>query len=64
MVIEQAKYIYLLEANLLEKLLTKVSNWLEKHLLPIADKISSQRHLMAMRDGFIAILPIGMTGLS
>lgn len=47
---------------LLEKLLTNVANWLEKYFLPIAAKIASQRHLAAMRDGFIAILPVGMAG--
>lgn len=46
----------------MEKFLTKVATWLEIHFLPIAGKIAAQRHLAAMRDGFIAILPIGMAG--
>ena len=31
--------------------------WLEKHLMPIANKIAKQRHLMAIRDTFMTILP-------
>lgn len=46
----------------MEKLLLRVSAFLEKHFLPLAGKIASQRHLAAMRDGFIALLPIGMAG--
>lgn len=46
----------------MENFLTKISDWLEKYFLPIAGKIAAQRHLAAMRDGFIAILPIGMAG--
>lgn len=46
----------------MEKILLKVSAYLEKHFLPIAGKIAAQRHLSAMRDGFIALLPIGMSG--
>jgi len=42
--------------------LDKIATWLEKHLLPIAGKIGRQRHLAAMRDGFIALLPIAMMG--
>ena len=42
--------------------LDKIAVWLEKYLLPIAGAISRQRHLAAMRDGFIALLPIAMMG--
>ena len=36
--------------------------WMEKHFLPIAAKIGSQRHLVAVRDAFIGIMPITMVG--
>ena len=35
----------------------KFINWLEKNLMPIANKIAKQRHLMAIRDTFMTILP-------
>lgn len=37
-------------------------NWMERHFVPIAAKIGSQRHLVAIRDAFIAIMPITMAG--
>lgn len=37
-------------------------NWMEKHFMPIAAKIGSQRHLVAVRDGFISIMPVTMVG--
>ncbi|MEG1475010.1 MAG: PTS sugar transporter subunit IIC [Longicatena sp.] len=37
-------------------------NWMEEHFMPIAAKIGSQRHLVAVRDGFISIMPITMVG--
>ncbi|MBL4936245.1 PTS sugar transporter subunit IIC [Clostridium sp. YIM B02515] len=42
--------------------LDKLAAWLEKHFLPIAGAIGRQKHLAAMRDGFIAILPMTMMG--
>lgn len=36
--------------------------WMEKHFVPIAAKIGSQKHLVAIRDGFIGIMPITMAG--
>lgn len=38
------------------------SKWMEKHFVPIAVKFGSQRHLVAIRDAFISILPITMAG--
>lgn len=38
------------------------TNWMEKHFVPIAAKIGSQRHLVAIRDAFISIMPITMAG--
>lgn len=40
----------------------KLSEWLEKHLMPVATVIGSQRHLASMRDGFIATLAVNLTG--
>lgn len=36
--------------------------FMEKHLMPIAAKIGSQRHLVAIRDAFVAMIPITMIG--
>lgn len=37
-------------------------NWMEKHFMPVAAKIGSQKHLIAIRDGFISIMPVTMVG--
>lgn len=37
-------------------------NWMEQNFVPIAAKIGSQRHLVAIRDAFISIMPITMAG--
>lgn len=42
--------------------LDRLAAWLEKHFLPVAGAIGRQKHLAAMRDGFIAILPMTMMG--
>jgi len=36
--------------------------WLEKYILPIAGRIGSQKHLVALRDAFIGTLPATMAG--
>lgn len=36
--------------------------WMEKHFVPLAAKIGSQRHLVAIRDAFIGIMPVTMAG--
>ena len=36
--------------------------WMEKHFIPIAAKIGSQKHLVALRDAFIGMLPVTMAG--
>ena len=36
--------------------------YLEQHVLPLANKMSSQRHLHAIRDTFMSILPITLFG--
>ncbi|EPY2305146.1 TPA: PTS sugar transporter subunit IIC [Clostridium botulinum] len=40
----------------------KFFDWMEEHFVPIAAKIGSQRHLVAIRDGFASITPIIMAG--
>lgn len=35
---------------------------MEKHILPMANKMSTQRHLKAVRDAFISIMPITLLG--
>lgn len=40
----------------------KLSAWMERHLLPIAAKIGSQKHLVALRDAFIGTMPATMAG--
>jgi PTS system cellobiose-specific IIC component len=44
------------------RFLDGLAAWLEKHLLPVAGAISRQKHLAAMRDGFIAIMPMTLMG--
>ncbi|WEG73771.1 PTS sugar transporter subunit IIC [Vagococcus intermedius] len=36
--------------------------WLEKYILPIATKMGSQKHLVALRDAFIGTMPATMAG--
>jgi PTS system cellobiose-specific IIC component len=36
--------------------------WLEKNIVPIAAKIGSQKHLVALRDAFIGTMPATMAG--
>lgn len=40
----------------------KFTSWLERVLLPIAEKIGSQKQLVALRDAFIGIIPATMAG--
>ncbi len=40
----------------------KFIKWMEKHFIPVAAKIGAQRHLVAVRDGFIALMPLVMAG--
>lgn len=46
----------------MNNVLNGLASWLEIHFLPIASKISQQRHLAAIKDGFIATMPISMVG--
>lgn len=38
------------------------NNWMEKNFVPVAAKIGSQKHLVAIRDSFIGIMPVTMAG--
>lgn len=40
----------------------KFFEWMEEHFVPIASRIGSQRHLVAIRDGFATIMPLIMAG--
>lgn len=40
----------------------KFFEWMEKYFVPIAAKIGSQRHLVAIRDGFVTIMPLIIAG--
>lgn len=40
----------------------KIIEFLEKHFVPIAGRIGSQKHLAAIRDGFVSIMPFLMVG--
>lgn len=40
----------------------KFIGFMEKHFIPIASKIGSQRHLVAIRDGFIVTMPLMILG--
>ena len=37
-------------------------NWMEEKFVPVAGRIGSQRHLAAIRDGFVGIMPIVLAG--
>lgn len=37
-------------------------NWMEEHFMPVAARIGNQKHLVAIRDAFISIMPITMVG--
>jgi cellobiose PTS system EIIC component len=40
----------------------KIMEFLEKYFVPFAGKVGSQRHLVAIRDGFVAIMPLILVG--
>ncbi len=41
-----------------------ITMWMEKYLVPVAAKIGSQKHLVALRDSFIGILPATLSPCS
>ena len=40
----------------------KFLGFIERHIVPVAAKFGSQRHLVAVRDGFVSMIPIAMIG--
>lgn len=42
--------------------MSKFSSFMEATFMPVAARIGSQKHLVAIRDAFIAIMPITMVG--
>lgn len=40
----------------------KFMSFMEKYFIPVAAKIGSQRHLVAIRDGFVGIMPLIIAG--
>lgn len=40
----------------------KAANWVEKHILPLANKISKQRHLSSIQSAFLSAMPMMMIG--
>lgn len=40
----------------------KFMDFMEKYFIPVAAKIGGQRHLVAIRDGFVAIMPLIIAG--
>jgi PTS system cellobiose-specific IIC component, Lac family (TC 4.A.3.2.4) len=39
-----------------------IIKWMEKYFLPVASKIGGQKHLVALRDAFIGMIPATMAG--
>lgn len=39
-----------------------ITAWMEKYIVPVAAKIGSQKHLIALRDSFIGMLPATLAG--
>ncbi len=40
-----------------------IFRFVENYISPIAGRISSQRHVMAIRDGFISAMPFMIVGI-
>ncbi|MCC0694754.1 MULTISPECIES: hypothetical protein [unclassified Clostridioides] len=40
----------------------KFMSFMDKYIVPVAAKVGAQRHLVAVRDAFIAMIPITMVG--
>ncbi|MBU3108149.1 PTS sugar transporter subunit IIC [Clostridium gasigenes] len=40
----------------------KFMDFMEKYFIPVAAKIGAQKHLVAIRDGFVSIMPLIMAG--
>ncbi len=42
--------------------MNRIIQALEKYFVPVAGKIGAQRHLVAIRDGFVAVMPLILLG--
>ena len=42
--------------------MNKFGNFLEEHIIPFAARLNNQRHIAAVRDGFITAFPLTMAG--
>lgn len=42
--------------------MNKFFAWMEKYFVPVAGRIGAQRHLVAIRDGFVGIMPLILAG--
>ena len=40
----------------------RLMKWMERYILPVATKIGSEKHLVALRDAFIGTMPATMAG--
>lgn len=40
----------------------KLINFMEKYFVPVAGRIGAQRHLVAIRDGFVTLMPLIIAG--
>lgn len=40
----------------------KFTAFMEKHFIPVASKVGSQRHLVAIRDAFLVSMPLMILG--
>lgn len=46
----------------MKELFDKFQKVMEEKILPVAIKISSQRHLVALRDGLTILIPLSVIG--
>ncbi len=40
----------------------KFMDWMEKHFVPLAGRVGTQKHLSAIRDGFVVVMPLIILG--
>ncbi|MGL5903869.1 MAG: oligo-beta-mannoside permease IIC protein, partial [Cetobacterium sp.] len=40
----------------------KFNNLLNKYFVPVANKVASQRHVVAIKDGVVATMPLTIVG--
>lgn len=52
----------LTELSKREKIMDKFTAFMEKHFIPVASKVGSQRHLVAIRDAFLVSMPLMILG--